>query len=121
MWGVKDCMGQRKKTSSAREKSSGENLAIYENLFALNQSFDGILDRVNRLHNSGLFRNHFQRQSIAICRATLQESRAWLNFEILQILEHREEHGLAYFGRIRRDLEKALENYAKPVAKKARR
>ena len=114
-------MGQRKKTSSTGDKSSGDNLAIYENLFALNQSFDEILDRVNRLHNWGLFRNQFQRQSIAICGATLRESRAWLNFEILQILENREERALAYFGRIRRDLEKALEGHAKPVAKKARR
>jgi hypothetical protein len=117
-------MGQKKKTSSTREKTPGEsakNLAIYENLFALNQSFDEILDRVNRLHNSDLFRNHFQRQSIAICRATLKESRAWINFEILQILEDREERGLEYFGRVRHDQEKALEGYAKPVAKKARR
>lgn len=123
MCGVTDSMGQKKKTRSTREETPREdakNLAIYENLFALNQNFDEILDCVNRLHNLGLFRNQFQRQSIAICRATLQECRSWLNFEILQILENREERGLAYFGRIRHDLEKALEGYATPVAKKGR-
>jgi len=117
-------MGQRKKTSSTREKTpreSAKSLAIYENLFALNHDFDEILGRVNRLHNLSLFRNRFQRQSIAICRATLKESRAWLKFEIFQILENREERGLAYFGRIRHDQENALEGYAKPVAKEARR
>jgi hypothetical protein len=112
----------RQRRRHAKEPREGAmNLAIYETLFALNHNFDDILVRVDRLRDLGLFRNRFQRQSIAICQATLKETRAWFNFEILQILENREERDLAHFGRIRHDLEKALEGSAKPVARKAGR
>jgi hypothetical protein len=107
----------RQRRRHAKEPREGAmNLAIYETLFALNHNFDDILVRVDRLRDLGLFRNRFQRQSIAICQATLKESRAWFNFEILQILEDREEHDLAYFGRIRYDLEKTLAGSGKPAA-----
>jgi hypothetical protein len=104
-------MGEKKLASSTPKgapRDSAKQVAIYEELFTLNHNFDEILVRVDRLRDLGLFRNRFQRQSIAICQATLKETRAWFNFEILQILEDREERGLAYFGRIRHELEKAL-------------
>jgi hypothetical protein len=97
---------RRKHAKEPRERAM--NLGIYEMLFALNHNFDEILVRVDRLRDLGHFRNRFQRQSIAICQATLKETRAWFNFEILQILVDREERNLAYFGRIRHDLEKTL-------------
>jgi hypothetical protein len=49
-------------------------------------------------------------------KATLRETGAWFNFEILQILEDREERDLAYFGRIRHELEKALAGSGKRAA-----
>ncbi len=114
-----------KKTAGSRRKraprDSAKNLAIYEALVALNHNFEEILVGVDRLHDLDLFRNRFQRQSIAISQATLKETRAWFNFEILQILEDREERDLAYFGRIRHALEKALAGYGKSAAPHAGR
>jgi hypothetical protein len=114
-----------KKTAGSRRKraprDSAKNLAIYEALFALNHNFDEILVGVDRLRDVGLFRNRFQRQSIAISQATLRETRSWFNFEILQILEDREERDLAYFGRIRHALEKALAGSGERVAPHAGR
>lgn len=60
--------------------------------------------------------NRHQQQSIAICQAALKETRAWLDFEILQVLEDREERDLAYFGRIRHKLEKTLAGSGKSTA-----
>jgi len=114
-----------KKTAGSRRKQaprdSAKNLAIYEAFVALNYNFDEILVGVDRLRDVGLFRNRFQRQSIAICQATLRETRAWFNFEILQILEEREERDLAYFGRIRHELEKALAGSGESAAPHAGR
>ncbi len=109
----------KKTAGSTREgapRGSAKILAIYKALFALSRNFDEILVRVDRLRNLGLFRSRFQRQSIAICQATLKETRAWFNFEILQILEDREERDLAHFGRIRHKLEKALAGSGKRAA-----
>jgi len=105
-------MGQKKPAASARE----ENLDLYESLFALDHNFSEILVSVERLRNQGLFRDRFQRQSIAICQAALKETRAWFNFEILQILLNREEGDLAHFDRIRHEQEKALAGSDQPAA-----
>jgi len=112
-------MGQKKLTSSTPKEAprdSAKKVAIYEALFALNHNFDEILVRVDRLRDLGLFRSRFQRQSIAISQAAFKETRAWFNFEILQILEDREEHDLAHFGRVRHKLEKALAGSGKRAA-----
>jgi hypothetical protein len=111
----------RKRKHAKEPREGAMNLAIYDTLFALNHNFDDILVRVDRLRDLGLFRDRFQRQLIAICQATLKETRAWFNFEILQILEDREERNLAYFGRIRHDLEKTLAGSGKPAAPHAGR
>jgi hypothetical protein len=88
-------------------------LPSHSDLAEINRHFEQIHECLARLDGSGGFRGRFAQQSIAICRATLSETCAWINFEVLQVLHDRAERDLARFGRIRHRLEKALERPSK--------
>jgi hypothetical protein len=51
-----------------------------------------------------------QRESLATCQATIEETPAWLNFQATEALHEREELDRARFGRVRRRLEKKYED-----------
>lgn len=94
-------------------------LPLHETLASLNHHFDQVQECLDRLDKAGAFRTGFARQSIAICRATLSETCAWINFEMLQVLHARAERDLARFGRVRHQLEKALTSSRKRAGGKA--
>jgi hypothetical protein len=82
----------------------------YEALFALNQHFEQVLHNLDRLRGLGLFDARFRRESLEVCQATVEETRAWVNFESIEALCDREERDRARFGRIRDQGEKKLED-----------
>jgi hypothetical protein len=95
---------------SGPEKLS-PNSCAYETLSALNQYVEQVLQNLERLRQLGLFETPFRRQSLKACRATIKETRAWINFEITEYLHDQEQRNWVRFGKIRRRWE---EKYADP-------
>lgn len=82
----------------------------YEALAALNQHFEQVLQDLDRLRELGLVDTRFHRESLQACQAMIEETRAWLNFGVVEVLRDREEGDRAHFGRIRYQWEKKFED-----------
>ena len=78
-----------KRKIDAKPASSPDKAAVYEPLSALNQHFEELL---------------------ATCQASIEETRAWVNFEATETLHDCEERDRAHFGRIRHGFEKKYED-----------
>ena len=83
-----------------------ERLAVYENLHALNRDFGQVLADLARLQELGVF----QHDRGSILRVVIQETRAWVNMELAELLQMREQDDRAWFGRLHRRWEKTLED-----------
>ena len=100
---------------------------VYDALAALNRDSQQVLSDLERLQGLRLFPRGWQRNFLKVWRATLEETRAWVSFEMVEILHQREEREWARFGRIRQRSEKAFESLAdvlppaKPSIRKSQR
>jgi hypothetical protein len=94
---------------SAPNNVSPKALA-YDALFVLNQHFEQVLQNLDRVRQLGLLETRFQRKSLQACRATIEETRAWINFEITESLHDREQRDWTRFGKVRRRWEKKYED-----------
>ncbi len=83
-----------------------ERLPVYENLYALNRDFGQVLADLARLQELGVF----QHDRFNIFRIMVQETRAWANMELAELLQMREEDDLGWFGRLHRRWEKKRED-----------
>ena len=79
---------------------------VYESLNALNHDFECVLAELARLHELGMF----NRDLANILRIVVKETRAWANFELVEILQQREQDDWARFGRLHRRWEKKLQD-----------
>jgi hypothetical protein len=79
---------------------------VYDALATLNRDFEQVLADLERLQGLRLFPLRWQRKVLKVWRATLEETRASVNFEVVEILHQREERDWAGFGGIRQRLEK---------------
>ena len=79
---------------------------VYAALAGLNLDFEKLLVELERLGELGLFPRRWQRKFLKACRATLEETRAWTNFEVLHQVE---EGDWVRFARIRQRAEKPSE------------
>ena len=95
---------QSRKGALAINRKPGR-LFIYEALFNLNQEFEQVLETLERLERLSLFRPRLRREFVRACRVTVEETRAWANFELTHILHGVEERDWSRFGRLRRQLE----------------
>src|ERR1700677_3838450 len=86
---------------SGRQKVSSNSCA-YDALASLNQSVEQVLQNLERLRQLGLFETRFRRQSLKACRATIEETRAWINFEITECLHEQEQGAWVRFSKVRR-------------------
>ena len=90
-------------------KSHGQGTAgtlrPYEILYTLNQGFEQVLQQLQELEKLGL-----GRQPWKALQTTVEENRAEINFELVERLQEREQRDWAYFGRLRRQREKKLED-----------
>jgi hypothetical protein len=93
----------RKRTLSNKRKRG--KLLIYEALFTLNQEFEQVLETLEGLEPLKTFRPRLRREFIRACRVTVEETRAWANFELMQVLQAVEERDWSRYGRLRRQLE----------------
>src|SRR5260370_27901210 len=73
-----------------------DRLPVYENLHALNRDFEQVLTAFARLQELGVFNRHLAN----ILRIVVQETRAWANFELAEILQLREHDDCTYFSRV---------------------
>jgi HPt (histidine-containing phosphotransfer) domain-containing protein len=99
-----------KTTRNRRWNSEATKSLSYEALSALNQHFEQVLKNLKLLRQLGLFDTRFRRESVEACQATIEETRAWANFEIVEILHEREERDRAHFGGLRFQWEKRVED-----------
>jgi len=79
---------------------------VYESLHALNHGFEWVLTELARLHELGMFNQDLTN----ILRVVVKETRAWANFELLEILHQREQDDWTRFGRLHRRWEKKLQD-----------
>jgi hypothetical protein len=82
-------------------------LLIYEALATLNRDFEQLLCDLERFDELRVFTQRWQRRYLKTWRATLEETRAWANFEVVEVLQQREEREWVGFGRIRQRFEKS--------------
>jgi hypothetical protein len=61
-------------------------------LATLNRDFEQVLRDLERLEELRLFRYHWQREFLKVWRATLEETRAWVSFKMVEIL-HQKRNG----------------------------
>jgi hypothetical protein len=73
----------------------------YEALAAFNRDVEQVLADLERLGALGLLPEREQHRFLKVCRATLEETRAWANFEWTNVLRQQEEREWARFARIR--------------------
>jgi hypothetical protein len=79
---------------------------VYDALATLNRDVERLLEDLLRLEALHLFPRRWQRQFVKMWRATLGEIRAWVSFEVIEVLHRAEEWEWTSFGRRRRRLEK---------------
>ena len=99
-------------------------LPVYENLHALNRDFEQVLADLARLQEIGVLR----RDRFTIFRLIVQETRAWANVEVVQVLQRREEDDWVNFGALRdqwatkvQEAERLKEQRRKSAEKKGQR
>jgi hypothetical protein len=103
-------LSPRKSTRASRQANVVKKGGAYEALAALNQHFEQVLQDLDRLRELGLVDTRFHRESLQACQAMIEETRAWLNFGVVEVLRDREEGDRAHFGRIRYQWEKKFED-----------
>jgi hypothetical protein len=97
-------------TTDAKRTVLPDKTAAYLALSDLNHAFDQILVDLERLKTLGVFGTRFQRESMVACEATIEETRAWINFEATETLHEGEERDRGHFGRIRYRFERKYED-----------
>ena len=83
---------------------------VYDALATLNRDFEQVLRDLERLEELRLFRYRWQREFLKVWRATLEETRAWVSFEMVEILHQKEERDWTDFGRMRQRAEEPSES-----------
>src|SRR5712692_8143427 len=79
---------------------------VYGRLEVMNHDFECVLAELARLHELGMF----NRDLANILRTAVKETRAWANFELVEILQQREQDDWTRFGRMHRRWEKKLQD-----------
>jgi hypothetical protein len=82
---------------------------VFDALATLNRDFEQVLADLERLEGLRLFPLRWQCNVLKAWRAALEETRASVNFEVVEILHQREERDWVGFSRIRQRLEKPSE------------
>ncbi len=83
-------------------KSTPQKLRVYETLHSLNQGFEQVLADLRRLEEFPFFQREFLRHF----QVAVEETRAWANFEVAEVMQGRELDDWTRFGRLRHQWEK---------------
>ena len=83
-------------------KPASQKLRVYETLHSLNQAFEQVLSNLEHLHDFPFFRREFLRE----VQVVVEETRAWVNFDLIEVMHSREQDDWTRFGRLRLQCEK---------------
>ena len=83
-----------------------EKFLVYDSLASFNQAFAQILQNLRTLEKLCSLQHDF----FSGLQVTLEEARAWANYEVVGSLHDREENDWGRFGRLRRQWEKKYED-----------
>src|SRR6266481_3734110 len=83
-------------------KPASQKLRAYQTLFTLNQAFENVLADLQRLQQIPFFRPEFLQEF----QVMVEETRACVNFELVEALHSREQDDWTRFGRLRQKWEK---------------
>jgi hypothetical protein len=83
-------------------KPAPQKLRVYEALFTLNQAFEQVLSNLQHLQDFPFFRREFLRE----IQVVVEETRAWVNFDLVEVMHSREQDDWTRFGRLRNQYEK---------------
>jgi hypothetical protein len=72
---------------------------VYDALATLNRDFEQVLEDLQRLEALRVFPRRWQRKFLKSWRATLAETRAWVSFEVVEVLHQTEEREWTRLGR----------------------
>jgi hypothetical protein len=100
----------KRQTANRDSRPSPSKSLAYEALSALNLRFEEVLQNLDRLRELRLFDTGFRLETLGTCRAALEETRSWINFEITESLHDCEQRDWARFGRIRNQRERKFED-----------
>jgi hypothetical protein len=91
----------RRATESPSGQRSAGKLNLYEILYILNQGFEQVFGQLQQLEKLGV-----RRQAWRAFQVLVEETRAEINFELVERLAEREERDWTHFGRLRHQREK---------------
>ena len=97
-------------------KHPAGRVLVYETLFALNRDFEQVLAHLARLRELGMFP---QRDLGNVFPATIRETRAWVNMELMEALKPLEQDDLMHFNRLHRDVLNEVARWQKKREKAA--
>jgi len=79
-----------------------QKLRVYETLHSLNEAFEQILTDFRHLQEFPFF----NRESLRHFQVVVEETRAWANFDVAEVMHSREQSDWARFGGARQQWEK---------------
>jgi len=91
----------RRATASSADQHSARKLRLYEILYHLNQGFEQALLQLQQLKKLGLGRQAWKAWEVMV-----EETRAQINFELVEWLAEREQRDWTFFGRLHQQREK---------------
>ena len=83
---------------------------VFEAIAGLNRGFDHVIADVERLKELGFFRDKFSGRFAKTCPLTIEDLRAWGNFEVTEHLSKRGEAEMAQTERRLHDFEKRFKD-----------
>jgi hypothetical protein len=96
---------KRNPTMRAAFPENPTKAPVYDAVATWNRDFEQLLEDLQRLEALRLFPLRWQRQFLKEWRATLEETRAWVSFEVVEVLHQTEEREWTRLGRRRPRLE----------------
>jgi hypothetical protein len=86
------------------------HVRVFEALADLNRDFDHVIADVERLKELDFFRDRFSSRFAKTCPLTIEDLRAWGNFEVTEHLSNRGEAEMARSERRLHDFEKRFKD-----------
>src|ERR1700689_2242140 len=82
---VKSKKPNTKGSSNRTGSKNAPKMLVYEALATLNRDFEQTLRDLHQLEELSIFPHRWQRKFVKTWRATLEETRAWASFEVLEV------------------------------------
>ena len=99
---------------------SSRHVRVFEAIADLNRGFDHVIADVEQLKDLGFFRDKFSSRFAKTCPLTIEDLRAWGNFELTEYLSNRGEADVARSERRLHDFEKRFKDPKDPLVEAER-